>query len=243
MIAHLRAAALLGLCLLPGAALLWGQDDPPVMRARRQEMVRRDILARGVRDARVLEAMRSVPRHLFVPAALQSQAYDDNPLPIGEGQTISQPYIVALMTELLAPAAGQRILEIGTGSGYQAAVLSPLVAEVYTLEIKPGLSRQAASRLAQLGYANVRARQGDGYFGWAEAAPFDGILITAAVDHIPPPLLGQLRDGGRMVLPLGHPFSYQNLVVVTRKGEDYTLEEITGVLFVPMTGRALEGGR
>jgi len=240
---HLRAAALLALCLLQGRPSLWAWEEPEVMRTRRADMVRAQIQERGVADPGVLEAMRSVPRHLFVPAGLQNQAYHDNPLPIGEGQTISQPYIVALMTELLRPAAGQRVLEIGTGSGYQAAVLSGLVAEVYTIEIKLVLFREASARLQELGYRNVRARHGDGYFGWEEAAPFDGILITAAVDHVPPPLLRQLKDGGRMVLPLGHPLGYQNLVLVTRKGDDYSLEQVTGVLFVPMTGQALEGRR
>jgi len=241
MAVRLRAAALLAVCLLPGAPSLGAWEEPEIMRTRRADMVRTQIQGRGVEDPRVLEALRGVPRHLFVPPGLQNQAYHDNPLPIGEGQTISQPYIVAQMTELLRPQAGQRLLEIGTGSGYQAAVLSALGAEVYSIEIKAGLHQEASSRLRELGYGEVRTRHGDGYFGWAEAAPFDGILITAAVDHIPPPLLRQLKDGGRMVLPLGHPFSYQNLVLVTRTGADYSLQQVTGVLFVPMTGQALDG--
>jgi protein-L-isoaspartate(D-aspartate) O-methyltransferase len=243
MAGSLRVAALLLLCLLQGRMCLWAWDEPELMRSRRADMVRIQIQNRGVDDPGVLEAMRSVPRHLFVPPSLQNQAYYDNPLPIGEGQTISQPYIVALMTELLRPAPGQRVLEIGTGSGYQAAVLSALVAEVYTIEIKEPLFREASARLRELGYRNVHTRHGDGYYGWEEAGPFDGILITAAVDHVPPPLLRQLVDGGRMVLPLGHPFSYQNLVLVTRSGDDYTLQQVTGVLFVPMTGKALEDQR
>jgi protein-L-isoaspartate(D-aspartate) O-methyltransferase len=171
---------------------------------------------------------------------LQERAYVDSPLPIDAGQTISQPYIVALMTELLELEPQQRILEIGTGSGYQAAVLSTLVEEVFSIEIKEILHHQAAERLEELGYGNVRTRHGDGYFGWEEEAPFDGIMITASVDHVPPPLLEQLADGGKIVLPLGHPFSFQNLVVVTKEGEDYRLRQVTGVLFVPMTGKAME---
>jgi protein-L-isoaspartate(D-aspartate) O-methyltransferase len=215
-------------------------DEPAAMRERRLDMVSRQIAARGVKDQAVLEAMRSIPRHLFVPDSLQDRAYHDTPLPIGEGQTISQPYIVALMTELLQPKPGQRILEIGTGSGYQAAVLSVLVAQVYSIEIKEPLYRQATEVLQELDYDNVHTRHGDGYYGWEEEAPFDGIMITAAVDHVPPPLLQQLQDGGKLVLPLGHPFSFQNLVVVTREGEDFRLQQVTGVLFVPMTGKALE---
>jgi protein-L-isoaspartate(D-aspartate) O-methyltransferase len=210
------------------------------MRQRRLEMVSRQIAARGVRDKDVLEAMRSVPRHLFVPQGLQDRAYADSPLPIGAGQTISQPYVVALMTELLELQPQQRILEIGTGSGYQAAVLSSLVDQVFTMEIKEILHRQATERLEELGFGNVRTRHADGYFGWPEEAPFDGIMITASVNHVPPPLLEQLVDGGKIVLPLGHPFSFQNLVVVTKDGDDYRLQQVTGVLFVPMTGKALE---
>jgi protein-L-isoaspartate(D-aspartate) O-methyltransferase len=221
----------------PGAAS-W--DEPSEMRQRRLDMVSRQIAARGIRDKDVLEAMRSVPRHLFVPQALRERAYVDAPLPIDAGQTISQPYIVALMTELLELEPQQRILEIGTGSGYQAAVLSTLVEEVFSIEIKEILHHQARERLEELGYSNVRTRHGDGYFGWEEEAPFDGIMITASVDHVPPPLLEQLVDGGKIVLPLGHPFSFQNLVVVTKAGVDYRLRQVTGVLFVPMTGKALE---
>jgi len=230
---------LVALFCLVGVLSVGAWDEPPGVQRERQRMVRTQIAARGVEDSRVLEAMRSVPRHLFVPEELQRRAYEDHPLPIGEGQTISQPYIVALMTELLDPQPGDRVLEVGTGSGYQAAVLSPLVQEVYTIEIKPRLHERSREVLERLGYGNVRSREGDGYFGWAEAAPFDGIMITAAVDHIPPPLLRQLAEDGTMVLPLGNPFGYQNLVVVTKRGEDYQVQQITGVLFVPMTGQAL----
>lgn len=220
--------------------ILVSGDEPDALAQKREAMVRTQIQSRGVKDPRVLEAMRTVPRHLFVPPQLVGSAYDDNPLPIGEGQTISQPYIVALMTELLETRPGDRILEIGTGSGYQAAVLSGLVREVYSIEIKEGLYRRATETLRRLGYGNVKTLAADGYFGWPGEPPFDGILITAAVDHMPPPLLAQLKDGGRMVLPLGSPWAVQELVVVTKKGETYTLRHVLGVLFVPMTGRAQE---
>ena len=231
------AATLIALALLacrpaPGELKLY-QD-------RKEAMVRTQIEARGIRSPEVLQAMRSVPRHLFVPQSLWGSAYEDNPLPIGEGQTISQPYIVALMTESLNLRPGDRVLEIGTGSGYQAAVLSVLVREVYTIEIKEALFQRASRTLRELDFTQVKTRHGDGYFGWEEARPFDAVMITAAVDHIPPPLLQQLKNGGRMILPLGNPFSYQNLVLVTRQGDSYTVKNITGVLFVPMTGEALK---
>jgi protein-L-isoaspartate(D-aspartate) O-methyltransferase len=210
--------------------------------AERMDMVRTQIEARGIRDARVLEAMRAVERHRFVPDDMRGQAYADRPLPIGEGQTISQPYIVALMSELLGLSGDERVLEVGTGSGYQAAVLARLAREVFTIEIKPLLQARAARLLASLGLRNVTAVAGDGYYGIPSAAPFDAIMITAAVDHVPPPLLAQLVDGGRLVLPLGHPFAYQDLVVVTRKGGAYTVDHLLPVSFVPMTGAALEGG-
>jgi len=226
-----------------GAEGVDGAEQDARLKKERLRMVDTQIAARGVTDPAVLRAMRSVPRHAFVPRDAVSAAYDDHPLRIGEGQTISQPYIVAFMTELLEPEAGDRVLEIGTGSGYQAAVLAEVVDEVYTIEIKEVLHRRAAEDLRRLGYENVRTRHGDGYFGWEEAAPFDGIMITAAVDHLPPPLLGQLADGGRMVLPLGDPYSLfgQQLVTVTRSGDDFRLHEILAVRFVPMTGEALEG--
>jgi protein-L-isoaspartate(D-aspartate) O-methyltransferase len=233
----LLAAGLFFLLSTPAAS---GWDEPEEMLQRRLEMVSRQIAARGIRDRDVLEAMRAVPRHLFVPESLQERAYADSPLPIEAGQTISQPYIVALMTELLELEPQQKILEIGTGSGYQAAVLSELVDQVFSIEIKEVLHRQATERLQELGFDNVRTRHADGYFGWPEEAPFDGIMITASVDHVPPPLLEQLVDGGKIVLPLGHPFSFQNLVVVTKDGQDVRLRQVTGVLFVPMTGKAME---
>jgi len=214
--------------------------DSPQLKAAREKLVKYDIEDQGISDPRVLAAMRSVPRHRFIPRSLASSAYDDTALPIGEGQTISQPYVVALMTASLKLDADQRVLEIGTGSGYQAAVLAEIVRKVYTIEIKEKLYQKSTRLLKSLGYANVITRLADGYFGWEEVAPFDAIMITAAVNHIPPPLLKQLKEGGRLVLPLGNPFSYQNLTLVTRHGEDFTTRQITGVLFVPMTGHALK---
>jgi protein-L-isoaspartate(D-aspartate) O-methyltransferase len=184
--------------------------------------------------------MQTVPRHRFIPQKLLSVAYADRPLPIGEGQTISQPYIVALMTEILQLTKNQRVLEIGTGSGYQAAILAQMTQHVYSIEIKEKLYQRASNTLKLVGYNTIKTRHGDGYFGWPKAAPFDAIMITAAVDHIPPPLLKQLKNGGRLALPLGNPFSYQNLVLVTKQGDDLIVKQITGVLFVPMTGHALK---
>jgi len=214
--------------------------DTPELQKARNQMVQKTIKERGISDPNVLEAMRSVPRHYFVPQDLLPVAYADRPLPIGEGQTISQPYVVALMTEILQPARDDRILEIGTGSGYQAAILAHITRQVYTIEIKQKLYDQASNRLKLLGYNSIETRRADGYFGWPEKAPFDAIMVTAAIDHIPPPLLKQLKDGGRLALPLGNPFSYQNLVLVTKTGQDLIVKQITGVLFVPMTGYALK---
>ena len=222
---------------------LTSADEASDLRQARVDMVREQIENRGIRDPRVLAAMREVPRHLFVPQKLQPKAYTDRPLPIGDGQTISQPYIVALMTEVLSLTASSRVLEIGTGSGYQAAVLAAVAGDVYTIEIKARLYEQADRTLQALQLDKVKTRLGDGYYGWAEQAPFDAVMITAAVDHIPPPLLRQLKDGGRLVLPLGNPFSYQNLVLVTKHAQDYTVKQITGVLFVPLTGYALDRKR
>ena len=205
-------------------------------------MVRRQIEGRGISDSRVLKAMREVPRHLFVPENLRARAYGDGPLPIGEGQTISQPYIVALMTQHLNLTSADNVLEIGTGSGYQAAVLAKIAGQVCTIEIKEALHRRATRILKSRHPENVRTRLGDGYYGWQQQAPFDAIMITAAVDHVPPPLIGQLKNGGRLILPLGNPFSYQNLVLVTKQNDETTIKQITGVLFVPMTGYALTRG-
>lgn len=216
------------------------QKDTAKYRQAREKMVLSQIRSRGISDNNVLKAMSQVLRHCFVPKELASQAYADHPLPIGEGQTISQPYIVALMTESLELKGHERVLEIGTGSGYQAAILASVAKDVYTIEIKEKLFTKANRTLRSLGYTNIKTRRADGYFGWPEAAPFDCIMITASIDHVPPPLLKQLKDGGRLILPLGNPFSYQNLSLVTKHGEDYTVKQITGVLFVPMTGYALD---
>jgi protein-L-isoaspartate(D-aspartate) O-methyltransferase len=203
--------------------------------SRRTSMVSTQIEARGIRDARVLAAMRSVPRHLFVPPALQSLSYEDTPLPIGEGQTISQPYIVALMTELARPAAGDRALEVGTGSGYQAAVLSSLVAQVYTVEILDSLGKEAGRRLGSMGYRNVEVKVGDGYAGWPEKAPFDVILVTAAPETVPPALLSQLKAGGRLVIPVGASGQVQSLQILEKDSSGATrARDVTLVRFVPM---------
>ncbi|RME95900.1 MAG: protein-L-isoaspartate(D-aspartate) O-methyltransferase [Verrucomicrobia bacterium] len=204
----------------------------------RERMVAEQLAAPGrdITDPRVLAAMRKVPRHEFVPESERRWAYADHPLPIGEGQTISQPYIVAFMTEQLRPRPEDRVLEIGTGSGYQAAVLAELVREVYTIEIVESLGRRARETLERLGYTNVHVRIGDGYLGWPEAAPFDAIIVTCAPDRIPPPLIEQLKDGGRMIIPVGR--GVQELVLVEKHGGQIERRAVLPVRFVPMTGRA-----
>jgi protein-L-isoaspartate(D-aspartate) O-methyltransferase len=215
-------------------------EDSLQNKRSRENMVSTQIKMRGISDKNVLAAMSEVPRHLFVSKRLVSHAYSDRPLPIGEGQTISQPYIVALMTESLDLKGNERVLEIGTGSGYQSAVLAKIAKEVYTIEIKEKLYKKADNLLKSLNFDNVDTHCGDGYFGWESKAPFDCIMITAAINHIPPPLLKQLKNQGKLILPLGNPFNYQNLVLVTKHGDDYKVKQITGVLFVPMTGYALD---
>lgn len=215
-------------------------EDPLQNKRSRENMVSTQIKMRGISDKNVLAAMSEVPRHLFVPKGLIPHAYSDRPLPIGEGQTISQPYIVALMTESLGLKGNERVLEVGTGSGYQAAILAKIVKKVYTIEIKEKLYKKADNILKSHNYDNVVTHCGDGYFGWESKAPFDCIMITAAINHIPPPLLKQLKNQGKLILPLGNPFNYQNLVLVTKHGDDYKVKQITGVLFVPMTGYALD---
>ena len=202
----------------------------------RERMVREQIEARGVKNHRVLEAMRKVPRHLFIPEANRNMAYEDTPVPIGEGQTISQPYIVAYMTDALKIKPTDRVLEVGTGSGYQAAILGELAAEVYTIEVLPDLAERAAALLAELGYRNVHVRVGDGYLGWPEEAPFDAIILTAAPPEIPEPLLQQLAEGGRLIAPVG--VDFQQLVLIRKKEGRFTRENLLPVRFVPMTGRA-----
>jgi len=200
-------------------------------------MVRQTIEERGVTNPEVLNAMRSVPRHLFVPAEYLDEAYADHPLPIGYGQTISQPYIVAWMTELLGLKPGDKVLEIGTGSGYQAAVLAQLgYVEVYSIEIVPELAESAAKRLKSLGYSQVKVKQGDGYYGWAEYAPFDAIIVTAAPDHLPPPLAAQLAQDGRLVIPIGPPGFMQTLWKFVYEEGELKAINLGGVAFVPFTG-------
>lgn len=196
------------------------------------------IQSRGVADSAVLDALGVVPRHRFVPTPIREHAYGDRPLPIGERQTISQPYIVGLMTELLEPEPGDTVLEIGTGSGYQAAVLAELVAHVYSIEIIDVLADRADSTLRELGYKNVTVKTGDGYQGWAEHGPFDGIIVTAAPDHVPQPLVDQLAEGGHLVIPVGD--EWQELIVLTRRGNQIERRSVTPVRFVPMTGEAEE---
>ncbi len=201
----------------------------------RQAMVRVQLQGRDIADERVLAAMGRVPRHEFVPDEFLPQAYEDHPLPIGYGQTISQPYIVALMTQLVNPQPGKKVLEIGTGSGYQAAVRAELTDQVYTIEILPELAARAEATLKRLGYAQVVVKQADGYWGWAEQAPFDAILVTAAPDHVPQPLVNQLAEGGIMVIPVGPPGGYQSLWILERHGEKVTATNWGGVSFVPLT--------
>jgi protein-L-isoaspartate(D-aspartate) O-methyltransferase len=213
-----------------------GGNSAEEMTRLRKEMIDQQIIARGVRDPLVLEALARVERHRFVPAGYEQSAYGDSPLPIGEGQTISQPYIVALMTELGRITPESKVLEIGTGSGYQAAILAEIAREVYSIEIVEKLGLAAKQKLEELGYTNVHVRIGDGYKGWPEAAPFDAVLVTAAPDHVPQPLLDQLKVGGRLIIPVGS--YYQQLQVILRTEDGFKKESIVPVRFVPMTGEA-----
>jgi len=208
----------------------------PTAPARRR-MVERHLVERGIKDPRVLEAFRTVPRHRFLPKETRRLAYDDESIPIGEGQTITPPFDVAFMTEALQPKATDVIYEVGTGSGYQAAILSWLVKDVYSVEIKKPLGLRAAEVLKEVGYTNVHTRVGDGYAGWPEAAPFDAIIVTCAPEFIPQPLVDQLKDGGRMVIPVGDRFN-QIVYLVTKKDGKLTRKELRPTLFVPMTGKA-----
>jgi protein-L-isoaspartate(D-aspartate) O-methyltransferase len=205
---------------------------------KRNEMVRIQLASRDIKEQRVLDAMRTVPRHLFIDPRYRSQAYADHPLPIDEGQTISQPYIVALMTQYLDLKNGEKVLEIGTGSGYQAAVLAQITDKVYSVEIKEKLAERASKTLRRLNYDAIQVKHGDGYFGWEDFAPFDAIIVTCAANHIPPPLLNQLKEGGRLIIPLGSTLYYQTLALVTKVDGKPSVKHVLGVRFVPMTGEA-----
>lgn len=220
-------------CALCLVLLGWFPDS---REHERDLMVRTQIEERGVTHPATLRAMRAVLRHRFVPPERSRDAYDDRPLPIGYGQTISQPYIVAYMTEMIRPRKSLRVLEIGTGSGYQAAVLAEIVDTVYTIEIITELEQAAAERLGTLGYTNIKIKNADGYYGWQEHAPFDAIVVTAAAEHIPPPLIDQLKDGGTMIIPVGSPFLVQSLMLVQKHGETVTTRSLMPVRFVPLTG-------
>jgi protein-L-isoaspartate(D-aspartate) O-methyltransferase len=209
--------------------------------AARNRMVKLHLAERGIKNPRVLEAFRTVPRHEFLPPKIQRQAYDDESIPIGEGQTITPPYDVAFMTEVLDPKPTDKVYEVGTGSGYQAAILSQLVKEVYSVEIHAPLSQRATGVHKALGYTNIHTRVGDGYEGWPDAAPFDAIIVTCAPHRIPQPLIDQLKEGGRMVIPLGDRFT-QSVHLVIKKGGKLIDRELKPTLFVPMTGKALKEG-
>jgi protein-L-isoaspartate(D-aspartate) O-methyltransferase len=221
------------------AAIGCGQKPAPAvdLAGERQRMVQEQLMPRGVHDERVLAAISKVPREEFVPQDSRAASYTDQPLPIGYGQTISQPYIVAFMTEQLHPSSGDRVLEIGTGSGYQAAILGELVTEVYSIEIIEPLAKTAEATLQRLGYKNVFVKVGDGYKGWAEHAPFDAVIVTCAPDHVPQPLIDQLKEGGRMIIPVGG-FGDQELYLLEKKNGDLQRRAVLPVRFVPMAGEA-----
>ena len=225
------------------ASASMSESDYAAARARLVAVIESDVRETSVYldtealDPRVMEAIATVPRHQFVPDDQRAHAYENRPLSIGHGQTISQPYIVAIMTDLLKLKPDDRVLEIGTGSGYQAAILAPLTETVFTIEIIEPLARQAQARFRRLGYANIRSRIGDGYYGWEEHGPFDAIIVTAAADHVPPPLIKQLKPGGRMVIPVGGRFLTQQLVLVSKDDDQHvTTRQILPVRFVPLTG-------
>lgn len=213
----------------------WSSTHAQDYKQARERMVTKQIVKRGVKDRNTLKAMRKVERHLFVPPKYMRMAYDDGPLSIGYGQTISQPYIVGYMTEIIKPKPGDKILEIGTGSGYQAAVLAEIVEKVFTIEIVSELAKTASKRLHELGYDNVKVISGDGYYGLEEEAPFDAIVVTAASEHIPPSLIQQLKDGGRMIIPVGSPFFVQTLMLVEKKEGKISTSNLIPVRFVPFT--------
>ena len=226
----------LAILFLAGAAEVGFADDAHAK--SREAMLKNQLIAGGISDPGVLEAMREVPRHEFVPLAMRPFAYADGPLPIGHGQTISQPFIVAYMTQVLELTKDDTVLEVGTGSGYQAAILGKMVKEVYTIEIVPPLAQSAKEVLDRLGFQNVHVREGDGYLGWPEKAPFDAIIVTCAPDHVPEPLVSQLKDGGRLIIPVGEKGGIQQLVLLRKRGGKILQENKLDVRFVPMTRKA-----
>jgi protein-L-isoaspartate(D-aspartate) O-methyltransferase len=235
----MKMTKIVGLILFLGISVsLASFDEEPAYSRLREKMVREQLMSRDITDKRVLEAMGKVPRHLFVSPSYRRQAYGDYPLPIDEGQTISQPYIVALMTQYLKVGEDDKVLEIGTGSGYQAAILAHLTNQVYSVEIREKLAEKASATLAKLGYDQVKVKWGDGYYGWEEHAPYDAIIVTCAANHIPPPLLRQLKQRGRLIIPLGSTLYFQTLTLITKTDGKPQVEHISGVRFVPMTGEA-----
>lgn len=236
LISRIRECVLLVLFFVGSNMVLNSGQD--IYTQKRNEMVHRQLASRDISEQRLLHAMKTVPRHLFVDPRYRSQAYADHPLPIDEGQTISQPYIVALMTQYIDLKKDDKVLEVGTGSGYQAAVLAELTDKVYSIEIKEKLAIKASVTLKDLDYNTIQVKHGDGYFGWEEHAPFDAIIVTCAANHIPPPLLNQLKEGGRLIIPLGSTLYYQTLALVTKVNGKPEVKHVLGVRFVPMTGEA-----
>ena len=231
--------SLIALCFLTPHPVV--ADEDSALKRARQRMVTHDLKGRDITDSRVLEAMGRVPRHRFLSRDKWSVAYSDTALPIAEGQTISQPYVVALMTQSLGLKPGEKVLEIGTGSGYQAAILAELSTQVYTIEIRKGLAERSQKVLKELGYESVKVRHGDGYFGWSDQAPFDAVIVTCAANHIPPPLIEQLRVGGRLIIPLGSTSYWQTLTLIEKGVGGLDVRHLGGVLFVPMVGEIRKG--
>jgi len=228
----MKASIIIGLLTLFASSNFLQTD---FYQSKREKMVKDQIKQRGISHQQTLNSMSLVPRHLFVPEEMVEYAYEDRPLSIGYGQTISQPYIVAFMTSIIDPKANFKILEIGTGSGYQAAVLSEIVDSVFTIEIVPELYESASKNLSDLGYDNIKVKHGDGFFGWTEHEPFDAIVVTAAAEYIPPPLLNQLKNGGKMIIPVGSPFMVQSLILVNKDKGKITTKNLMAVRFVPFT--------
>lgn len=228
--------AFLGIAVLLAIPFLSICEEDDIYSRKREMMVRIQLQGRDIKDLRVLDAMGTIPRHLFVRPSLRSQAYSDNALEIDEGQTISQPYIVAIMTQSLDLQKGQKVLEIGTGSGYQAAVLAHITDQVYSIEIRKNLAKKAEATLKMLNYDQVRVKWSDGYFGWEENAPFDAIIVTCAANHIPPPLIKQLKEGGKLIIPLGSTLLFQSLTLVTKTEGKPKTKQLLDVRFVPMVG-------